>query len=146
MQTKKFVAAVGAFLGALVALLCALADAGPEVYTLAMSVVGSLLALWRSATPPGVVLKRDGFVRPELLGAIGAFALLVVFVFGLTVLGGCPSVTTNAKKTTQIDVWPDACRMTVDADGVRVFELTSEPGVACVMQCQTPVAPKAVSP
>lgn len=129
-----FIASVGALAMAIVMAIGYAMDWPAEAYAIAAPIVGAALAVWRSGS--GLAPDRRGMVRVETLGLVMGVALLAVFAALLFGVVGCSStVKTHARQTTRIDVWPKSCRMTVDADGVRVFSLTADPSVKCSLQC-----------
>lgn len=132
-QGAPFIAAVGALITAIVMAIGYAMEWPAEAYAIAAPIVAAGLAVWRTGVGVG---SRRGAVSVEAVGVVAAFALLGVFALLLfSTQSGCSAVKTHAKRTTQIDVWPKSCRMTVDADGERVFSLTSDPGVKCALAC-----------
>lgn len=142
-QRKSFIAAVGAFLAALVGLVGYLMTWPAEIYPLVFAVVGAGLAVWRTGVglPAGDVdhfNNRRGMARTEALGVIAAFALLALFVVALLAMGGCSStVKTHAKSSTHVEIWRSDCKMRVTADGKEVFVLTADPKAKCGLKCPT---------
>ena len=112
MKSKTFVASVGALVGALVVLIGYLLDWPAEAYPLVGAVVGASLAVWRAFPAIVILLALAGGVQ-------------------------CSSVTVRAHRSVYWEVSRSTCRVIIDADGRRVFELIPATGV----QCSVEVAP-----
>lgn len=141
MKTKKAIAAVGALVGALVALAGYLLGWGPEVNAMVLAIVGSGLAVWRAVAPEAADSQPSdnaGFSNIEVLAAtgLGTTALALLFALLILALSGCPSViTTNAKHSASIDFDSALCSAVITADGKAVFVLNSDPAVKCLVKC-----------
>ncbi|MGD2215160.1 MAG: hypothetical protein PVJ64_00335 [Gemmatimonadales bacterium] len=123
MKSRVFVAAVGAFVGALVALIGYLTGWPAEVYPLAMGVVGAALAVWR-AFPS----DESGRADWSVLGVLAVVALLGLLWQAAL---GCSTLTVRAERSVRWEVSRSTCAIVVEADGRRVFELVPTGAVQC---------------
>lgn len=125
--TKKATALVGAFIGALWALIAYLIDAAPETHAVVLPFITAGLALWRSFA--------SASAKPE--AGKGATTLGVLFLVAIS-SGGCASALPTRNLTT---VQRENAVETVDSAltlASSIFALAGKPAVRDTLEAMRP--------
>ena len=126
-RSAAFIMSVGALVNALVMLAGYLLKFPAEFYPLAAAVVGASLAVWRTGVGLG---GNKGYTRIEIMwSALVGCVMLAIFVAMMAFVTQCGGVVTKDNpKTVTFDVNRTTCKIWVDVDGKRVFEV--HPGLS----------------